>query len=97
MALRKDGSTFPADIAVGEVRTPTATRYVGLVRDLTDQRRAEEQALRQREEMVNVSRLSTMGEMAAAMAHELNQPLTAIANYGAASIRLLEQEHGQHR
>jgi two-component system sensor kinase FixL len=91
VAQRKDGSFFPADIAVGEVRTPAATRYVGLVRDLTEQRRTEEQALRQREEMVNVSRLSTMGEMAAAMAHELNQPLTAIANYGAASIRLLEQ------
>jgi two-component system sensor kinase FixL len=91
MAMRKDGSNFPADIAVGEVRSGNETRYVGLVRDLTDQRKAEEQALRQREEMVNVSRLSTMGEMAAAMAHELNQPLTAIANYAGASIRLLEK------
>jgi two-component system sensor kinase FixL len=90
-ARRKDGSTFPADIAVGEVRSPTTVRFVGLIRDLTFQRRTEEQALRQREEMVNVSRLSMMGEMAAAMAHELNQPLTAIATYASASKRLLEQ------
>jgi len=91
LALRKDGSVFPADIAVGEVKTKEYVRFVGLIRDLTGQREAEEKALKQREEMVNVSRLGMMGEMAAAMAHELNQPLTAIANYASASIRLLEQ------
>jgi two-component system sensor kinase FixL len=90
-AQRKDGSSFPAHLAVGEVGAGNAKRFVGLLRDLTEQRQSEEEALRQREEMVNVSRLSMMGEMAAAMAHELNQPLTAIANYAAASIRLLEQ------
>lgn len=89
-ARRKDGSSFPADIAVGEVGSGETKRFVGLIRDLTVQREVEEEALRQREEMVNVSRLSMMGEMAAAMAHELNQPLTAIANYAAASRRLLD-------
>ncbi|MGI9292020.1 MAG: two-component system sensor histidine kinase NtrB [Gammaproteobacteria bacterium] len=91
LGRRKDGSVFPASIAVGEIKTDTYVRFVGLIRDLTQQRQAEEQALKQREEMVNVSRLSMMGEMAAAMAHELNQPLTAIANYASASMRLLEQ------
>jgi len=91
-AQRKDGSEFPAQIAVGEVSAAGQTRYIGLIRDLTDQRDLEEQALQRREEMVNVSRLSTMGEMAAAMAHELNQPLTAIANYAAASMRLLDKD-----
>ena len=90
-AQRKDGSHFPAQIAVGEVSAAGQTRYIGLIRDLTDQRDLEEQALQRREEMVNVSRLSIMGEMAAAMAHELNQPLTAIANYAAASMRLLDK------
>jgi two-component system sensor kinase FixL len=89
-ALRKDGSQFPADIAVGESMAGARPRYVGLIRDLTEQRRAEESALQQREEMISVSRLSLMGEMAAAMAHELNQPLTAVANYAAASKRLLD-------
>ncbi|MCP4002000.1 MAG: PAS domain S-box protein [Gammaproteobacteria bacterium] len=95
-AQRKDGTKFPADIAVGEVRSGKLIRFVGLIRDLTEHRQVEEQALRQREEMVNVSRLSMMGEMAAAMAHELNQPLTAIANYAAASIRLLKQNKDSH-
>jgi two-component system sensor kinase FixL len=91
-AQRKDGSQFPAEIAVGEVRSGGTVRFVGLIRDLTAHRQVEEEALRRREEMVNVSRLSMMGEMAAAMAHELNQPLTAIANYAAASIRLLNKD-----
>ncbi|MBT8422585.1 MAG: PAS domain S-box protein [Gammaproteobacteria bacterium] len=90
LAARKDGSTFPADIAVGEIKRGEFIRYVGLIRDLTEQRQTEEVALKQREEMINVSRLSMMGEMAAAMAHELNQPLTAIANFAAASDRLLQ-------
>lgn len=96
-ALRKDGTEFPADIAVGEIHSGGIVRYVGLIRDLTSQRQAEEEALRQREEMVNVSRLSMMGEMAAAMAHELNQPLTAIANFSAASIRMLESDADAHK
>lgn len=96
-AARKDGSVFPADIAVGEIRTDDYVRYVGLIRDLTEQRQVEEAALKQREEMVSVSRLSLMGEMAAAMAHELNQPLTAIANYAAASVRLLSDTATDNR
>ena len=91
-ARKKDGSEFPAHIAVGEVAQGAEMLFVGLIRDLTVRRRVEEEALRQREEMVNVSRLSTMGEMAAAMAHELNQPLTAIANYSSACTRLLEND-----
>ncbi len=90
-AQRKNGTQFPAGIAVGEVRSGDTVRFVGLIRDLTAQRQTEDQALRQREEMVNVSRLSMMGEMTAAMAHELNQPLAAIATYAAASIRMLDQ------
>jgi two-component system sensor kinase FixL len=89
-ATRKDGTTFPCNIDVGEVSVGRTKRFVGLIRDLTATRAAEEVALRQREEMVNVSRLSMMGEMAAAMAHELNQPLAAISNYAAASLRLLD-------
>ncbi len=92
VGARKDGTTFPIHIAVGEISTGDSVQYVGLIRDLSEQRRTEEEALKQREEMVNVSRLSMMGEMAAAMAHELNQPLTAIANFAAASQRLLNTD-----
>jgi len=57
--------------------------------DITDQRRAESEAHRALERMNNVSRLATMGEMAAGISHELNQPLAAIANYAQACARLL--------
>jgi C4-dicarboxylate-specific signal transduction histidine kinase len=78
-------------LSVGEARSPDGRRFVGLMRDLTSQKHAEEEALRHREQMVHASRLTTMGEMAAAMAHELNQPLSAIATYTAACQRFLGQ------
>jgi two-component system, LuxR family, sensor kinase FixL len=91
VARRRDGSVFPVSLAVGEVRLRGQVRFVGLMRDLTETKRAEEEALRHREEMMHVSRLTTMGEMAAALAHEVNQPLSAIATYTAACTRLLDQ------
>ena len=57
--------------------------------DITDQRRAESEAHKALERMNSVSRLATMGEMAAGISHELNQPLAAIANYAQACVRLL--------
>jgi two-component system sensor kinase FixL len=89
VALRKDGSLFSADLAIGEVSWQDQHRFVGLIRDLTEKKLAEERAILRREEMIQASRVTTMGEMAASMAHELNQPLTAIANYASACMRLL--------
>lgn len=91
VARHRDGREFPVDLAIGEARVKNELHFVGLIRDLTEQKLAEEEALRQREQMSHVSRLTTMGEMAAAMAHELNQPLSAISNYTAACTRLLDQ------
>ncbi len=62
---------------------------VAVARDVTDRRRAEEQARQHLQSLAHVSRVSSMGEMASAIAHEINQPLTAIANYAYACIRLL--------
>jgi two-component system, LuxR family, sensor kinase FixL len=59
--------------------------------DITDQRRAESEAHKALERLNSVSRLATMGEMAAGISHELNQPLAAIANYAQACVRLLRQ------
>lgn len=95
-AKRRDGSTFAAHLAVGEVGWQGQRRFVGMLRDMTDTKAAEERRLRQHQEMIKASRLTTMGEMAAAMAHELNQPLTAITNYAAASLRLLKSD-GQNQ
>jgi two-component system sensor kinase FixL len=91
VARRRDGSLFPASLSVGEARSPEGLRFVGLIRDLTSEKQAEEEALRHREQLTHASRLTTMGEMAAAMAHELNQPLSAIATYTAACQRFLSQ------
>ncbi len=90
-ARRRDGSIFTAHLAVGEVGWYGQRRFVGMLRDLTDTKAAEERTLRQHQEMIKASRVTTMGEMAAAIAHELNQPLSAITNYASASLRMLKK------
>jgi two-component system sensor kinase FixL len=87
---RKDGSTFPMELSVGEVALNGQRQFIGFVRDLTQRQERERLLHEVQSELLRVSRLSTMGEMAAALAHELNQPLTAVANYLRGSKRLLE-------
>jgi two-component system sensor kinase FixL len=96
VARRRNGTLFPASLSVGEARSPDGMRFVGLIRDLTHEKQAEAEALRHREQLMHASRLTTMGEMAAAMAHELNQPLSAIATYTAACQRFLNQGQDAH-
>jgi two-component system, LuxR family, sensor kinase FixL len=87
---RKDGSTFPMELAVGEMRVKEGRYFVGFVRDLTERQESAQRLQELQSELIHVSRLSAMGEMASALAHELNQPLSAIANYLRGSRRLLE-------
>jgi two-component system, LuxR family, sensor kinase FixL len=87
---RKDGSTFPMELSVGEVALNGQRQFIGFVRDLTERQERERLLHEVQSELLRVSRLSTMGEMASALAHELNQPLTAVSNYLRGSKRLLE-------
>ncbi len=87
---RKDGSTFPLELSVGEVKTGQQRFFTGFIRDLTETQKTEARLQELQSELVHVSRLTAMGEMASALAHELNQPLSAIANYMKGSRRLLE-------
>src|ERR1051326_9141540 len=92
---RKDGSTFPMELAVGEMNSGDAGFFTGFIRDLTERQQTEARLQELQAELVHVSRLTAMGEMASALAHELNQPLSAIANYMKGSQRLLETSTDQ--
>jgi two-component system, LuxR family, sensor kinase FixL len=87
---RKDGSTFPMELSVGEVLLEGQRQFIGFVRDLTERQERERRLHEVQAELLHISRLSTMGEMASALAHELNQPLSAITNYLQGSRRLLQ-------
>ncbi len=87
---RKNGSVFPIDLSVGEIPTDDQPKFVGIVRDTTEQKRSEAEIHQTRERLSQFWRLSTLGEMAASLAHELNQPLTAIATSTQACQRLIE-------
>jgi len=89
---RKNGSTFPMELAVGEARVGADRFFTGFVTDLTEDRKQERRLQELQSELVHVSRLTAMGEMASTLAHELNQPLSAIASYMKGSVTLLEGE-----
>jgi two-component system sensor kinase FixL len=87
---RKDGSTFPMELSVGEMRSGNQRFFTGFIRDLTERQKTEARLQELQSELVHISRLTALGEMASTLAHELNQPLSAIANYMKGSRRLLE-------
>ncbi|MCX8474790.1 MAG: PAS domain S-box protein [Sphingomonas sp.] len=89
---RKDGSTFPMELAVGEMRLLEGRFFTGFVRDLTERQQTETRLQELQSELVHVSRLTALGEMASALAHELNQPLSAIGNYLMGSKTLLGRD-----
>ncbi|MGW5837910.1 PAS domain S-box protein [Methylorubrum extorquens] len=86
---RRDGSTFPMELAIGEMRSGKDVFFTGFINDLTERQHTQARLQELQSELVHVSRLSAMGEMAATLAHELNQPLGAIANYTKGCRRLL--------
>jgi two-component system sensor kinase FixL len=87
---RRDGSVFPMELSVGEMRSNEMQFFTGFIRDVTERQQTEARLQELQAELLRVSRLTAMGEMASTLAHELNQPLSAIANYLKGSERLLE-------
>jgi two-component system sensor kinase FixL len=92
---RKDGSTFPMELAVGEAMVSGRRLFTGFIRDLTERQLTENRLQELQTELLHVSRLTDVGQMASALAHELNQPLAAIVNYVQASRRFLQAENAQ--
>jgi two-component system, LuxR family, sensor kinase FixL len=85
---RKDGSLFPLDLSVGEAMTPNGRQFIGVIRDLTARRDAERRLASVQADLIRMTRVSALDEMGSALAHELNQPLTAIMLY----LQALERE-----
>jgi two-component system sensor kinase FixL len=78
---RKDGSTFPMTLAVGETRNADKRYFTGFIRDLTERQESAARLETVQGELARLARLNELGEMASTLAHELNQPLSSIANY----------------
>jgi two-component system, LuxR family, sensor kinase FixL len=95
VGARKDGSVFPMELAVGEMKSDKTRFFTGFIRDLTERQEVEARLQEVQSELVHISRLTALGEMASALAHELNQPLSAIANYMKGSRRLLQHRTDQ--
>ncbi len=92
---RKDGSTFPMHLTIGEMRTGDKHYFTGFIRDLTDQQLTEARLRELQAEVTHMSRFTALGEMASTLAHEINQPLTAINNYLRGCHRLAQRLEGE--
>lgn len=88
-ARRRDGGTFPINLQVGEARLGEERVFTGFIRDLTEEDQTEIRIHKIQADLANVSKAAAMGSLATTIAHELNQPLTAIANYVETVRRML--------
>jgi two-component system sensor kinase FixL len=86
---RRSGATFPIELQIGEVDVAGSHLFTGFVRDLTERHDRERRLAELQAELIHVSRLSELGQMVSGLAHEVNQPLTAIAMYVQGIRRLL--------
>lgn len=90
-AVRRDGTVFPAHIAVGEAEISGERVFVGTLHNLSTRRAAERRLQELQSELYRTARLGELGEMTAAIAHEINQPLAAVSTYIGASMRTLRR------
>jgi two-component system sensor kinase FixL len=91
-ALHRDGSTFPIELAVGEAWLGERRIFTGFIRDLTERQQTLLRLQDLQSELAHVGRVSEMGTLASSLAHELNQPLTAVASYCESARDLLDHD-----
>lgn len=89
--IRRDGMVFPMELSVGDASAGEHRVFTGFVRDLSERVEAEAQLHRVQADLAHASRLSAVGTLASALAHELNQPLTAVANYVSAGRDMINR------
>lgn len=92
---RKDRSTFPMELSVGEMQVGERRFFTGFARDLTERQETQQRLQELQAELVHMARFTALGEMASTLAHELNQPLTAAASYLNGARRLLDQDKNE--
>lgn len=92
-ARHKNGTEFPVELSVGEAPTPEGRQFIGILRDLRPRKEAEQRVNELQADLVHLARVSAMDEMGAALAHELNQPLTAIMLYMQGVARTLDKRN----
>src|SRR4029434_10712649 len=91
-ARHRDGNTFPIELSIGEAKVGGRRIFTGFIHDITERQETEMRLQDLQSELAHVGRLSEMSTLASSLAHELNQPLTAIGSYCQGALELL---HGQ--
>jgi two-component system sensor kinase FixL len=92
---RRDGNTFPMELSIGEAWIDDQRIFTGFVHDITQRQEVEGRLQDLQSELAHVGRVSEMGTLASSLAHELNQPLTAVATYCEGARELLAGELGE--
>ncbi len=80
-AQHKDGTVFPIELSVGEAESSYGRQFIGILRDLRSRKQIEDRLAKTQAQLLHMTRLSALDQMGAAIAHELNQPLTAVLLY----------------
>jgi PAS domain S-box-containing protein len=89
---RKDGSELPVEIGLNPIQSSEGTFILASVIDVSERRQAERDGARQRNELAHLARVALLGELSGSLAHELNQPLTAILSNAQAAQEFLAQD-----
>ena len=89
----KNGSVVPLDLSIAEYVIDNTRYFTNIVRDVSLRKRREQRDKEHLDQLAHVTRLGLMGEMASGIAHEVNQPLTAISSYTQVSINLINTEN----
>lgn len=88
--LHKNGHEFPVEISLSLLETEEGVLVSSAIRDVTERKRAEKALQQAQAELAHVTRLTLIGELAASIIHEINQPLTAIVANGEACLRWMD-------
>ncbi len=97
VACKKDGTTFPIQLEVGEAKIGEERYFTGFIIDLTEEKKREAEVQSLQADLAHASRLSAVGTLASSLAHEINQPLTAIANYLSAARDMMDGDLSENR